>query len=406
MEKEIVVFLLQKHIAGTLTEAEKNELTEFISRRQNKEIITATLEELLSKEQPLPEFEENRFMPLLAGILKADAIEDKEEEADSTIGKRPVFSRKTIMLVLLAVIILGATGVYFYYFNPFASKTIHYNNDSILNEVRPGGNIAVLTLSDGSTMVLDSADTGFVAQQGNAKIIKSANGELTYTVSGEPNSTSLFNTITTPHGGQYQVVLSDGSRVKLNSFSSITYPTTFVGKERRVTITGEAYFEIAKNVKMPFRVKAYDMEVEVMSTEFNINAYTEEPAIKTTLMKGILKLTNNEMMLMLHASQQGQFDKEGKFSVGKNIDTNEVIAWKNGYFQFNNTDVKTVMRQIGRWYNVDIVYEKGTHADQEVFGEIRRNVNLSEIIKMLKKNSINCRLDGRSLIVMPFSENN
>lgn len=406
MEKEIVVFLLQKHIAGTLTEAEKNELTEFISRRQNKEIITATLEELLSKEQPLPEFEENRFMPLLAGILKADAIEDKEEEADSTIGKRPVFSRKTIMLVLLAVIILGATGVYFYYFNPFASKTIHYNNDSILNEVRPGGNIAVLTLSDGSTMVLDSADTGFVAQQGNAKIIKSANGELTYTVSGEPNSTSLFNTITTPHGGQYQVVLSDGSRVKLNSFSSITYPTTFVGKERRVTITGEAYFEIAKNVKRPFRVKAYDMEVEVMSTEFNINAYTEEPAIKTTLMKGILKLTNNEMMLMLHASQQGQFDKEGKFSVGKNIDTNEVIAWKNGYFQFNNTDVKTVMRQIGRWYNVDIVYEKGTHADQEVFGEIRRNVNLSEIIKMLKKNSINCRLDGRSLIVMPFSENN
>ena len=401
MEKETVIFLLQKHIAGTLTEADKIELTTFIDKKQHKEVITAALEELLSRNNQITEFDEKRFMPLVAGVFKADVITDEDAIADSTTNKRKGVFGKKAWLALMALVFVGALSVYFYYFKPFPFKPFAGNNNSVSDEVAPGGYKALLTLFDGSTIVLDSVADGLLTQQGNAKVTKVANGELSYSAAGETNSNNLFNTVTTPRGGQYQVVLSDGSRIKLNAFSSVTYPTTFGGKDRSVTITGEAYFEIAKNAKKPFKIRVYDMEVEVSGTEFNINAYTDEPAIKTTLIKGNIKLTNNEMLLMLHASQQGQFDKQGNFSLEKNIDTNEVIAWKNGLFQFNNADAKTAIRQIGRWYNVDVVYEKGALKNQEVFGEIRRNVNLSEVVKLLKKSDINCSVEGRTLFVRP-----
>ena len=211
----------------------------------------------------------------------------------------------------------------------------------------------------------------------------------------------LRDTVSTPKGGQYQIQLSDGSRIKLNSFSSITYPVSFSGAERNVTITGEVYFEISHNSRMPFKVRAYDMEVEVQGTDFNINAYADETSMKTTLLKGSLKVSKNAKKQVLQAGQQGQFDNEGNFVLEKDVDVDQVMAWKNGLFNFENTDMKTAMRQIGRWYDVDIIYEIGAPVDQPVTCKIERNVNLSEVVKALAKNDIRCRIDGKTLTVLP-----
>lgn len=401
MEKERVVFLLQKHLAGTLTAQEKTELIALAGIKQNKEIATAQLEGLLARETQFSDFNEKRFMPLIAGVLQADTITEEEIMADPGKNRALHFFGTKTGILLIALAFAVAIGGYLYQFNPFATKARVNNGKSGSAEITPGGSKAMLTLSDGSTIVLDSASTGILAQQGNVKVTKKENGELQYTASGEKGSPVSFNTIRTPRGGEYTVVLSDGSRIKLNAFSSITYPTTFAAKDRNVTITGEAYFEIAKNLKSPFKVKVYDMEAEALGSEFNINAYIDEPVIKTTAIKGSIKLSRNDSMLSIRASQQGDFDKQGNFSLVKNADTNEVIAWKNGFFQFNNTSLSAVMHQIGRWYNVDIVYEKGAAKDREVFGEIRRNVNLTEIMKMLRKSGIDCRIDGRTFIVLP-----
>ena len=404
MEKETVNFLLKKLIDGTLTESEKTELTATITRKQYKELFTSNLETLFLQQTGNREFDEKRFMPLVAGILKADAIREEEGMAsvnaeESSVGRS---WGKKIWWFIIPLIVLAAAAFYFFYYRSIATRSsVANNNLTVTNDVEPGRNKAVLTLSDGSTIDLDSAARGFLAQQGNAKVIKAPNGELRYNVSGETAPAHLFNTVTTPMGGQYQLILSDGSRVKLNSFSSITYPTSFSGKDRSVTITGEAYFEIVKNPKIPFKVNVYDLEVEAVGTQFNINAYNDEQSIKTTLLTGSVQLTKNSVKRILQPAEQGKFEKDGSFLLEKNIDTNEVMAWKNGMFEFNNVEVRTVLRQIARWYDVDIVYERGAPEKEVVFGDIRRNVKLSEVIKMLEKSAISCKIDGRKLIVKP-----
>ena len=404
MEKELLIFLLQKYMAGTLTEAEKTELSVYISRKQNKEITTSVIEELLFQHSGTRELDDRRSNLLINGILNADIIaEDEVKTADSGAAKSKgeKSSRKKLVWSIVALLVVAAASGYMYYFKPFVSVPIGKNIKPVVNDAAPGGNKAVLTISDGSTFVLDSLASGFVTQQGNVKVIKAPNGELMYKPSSEMNQAILYNTVTTPRGGQYQIMLSDGSRVKLNSFSSITYPVSFTGKERSVMITGEAYFEIAQDTRMPFKVMAYDMEVEAQGTQFNVNAYIDEPVLKTTLLKGSLRLSKNSAKHVLQPMQQGQFDKEGNFTLEKNIDPNVVTAWRNGLFEFNNTDLKAVLRQFSRWYDVDIIFETGAPVDQEIVGEVRRNVTLSEAIKLLEKNNIRSKIDGKTLIVMP-----
>ena len=238
-------------------------------------------------------------------------------------------------------------------------------------------------------------------QEGNAKITKASNGDLKYSISSEMGGAILFNTVTTPRGGQFQVILSDGSRIKLNSASSVTYPVSFVGPERSVTITGEAFFEVAANQKVPFKVRVYDMEVEVQGTQFNINAYLDEPGITTTLLNGSLKLTKNSKSHTLRNEQQGIFDNQGNFSLENNVDANETSAWKNGKFQFNNANLPAVLRQLARWYNVEIVYETGIPQNQPVYGEIRRNAPFSEVVKLLEKSEVHCKIKGNKLVILP-----
>lgn len=406
MEKEILIFLLRKHIAGTITEDEKIELTTFVNRKQSKEAVVLALDELLFEHTSEQDYDEKRFMPLIKGILSADDTSDKPPVIPEPVplqDKRAKRSGKKIWWILGIVILLAAAALaYLYYYRPSLLTTpFQKNSTSIQDDAAPGENKAVLTTSDGNTFALDSIEPGVITQQGNIKLIKSKNDELRYTGSGHVNEAIMFNTVSTPRGGQYQLLLSDGSRVKLNSMSSITYPISFSGPERNVTITGEAYFEIADKSRTPFKVRAYDMEIEIDGSDFNINAYADEPAMKATVLKGSLKLNKNSKSQVLNALQQGQFDNEGNFTLDKDVDVTEVIAWKNGWFNFKNADLKMAMRQIGRWYDVDIIYEVGSPVDHPVTCKVKRNVNLSEVANALKKNNIRCRVDGRTLVVLP-----
>jgi ferric-dicitrate binding protein FerR (iron transport regulator) len=208
-----------------------------------------------------------------------------------------------------------------------------------------------------------------------------------------------MNTLTTPRGGQYEVMLPDGTKVWLNSASSLTYPVTFAGKERRVELTGEAYFEVAKNTSSPFFVKTSGQTVKVLGTHFNINSYEDEKCVKTTLLEGSVVITSdgNKQAVNLKPGQQS-VNKAASFDVINEADIDEAVAWKNGKFLFRNTDLQTVMRQLSRWYDVDVEYQ-GTIAERHYRGRISRNVPVSQVFEILKTSGINFIINGRTIIV-------
>jgi ferric-dicitrate binding protein FerR (iron transport regulator) len=232
-------------------------------------------------------------------------------------------------------------------------------------------------------------------------VVKQSNGQLAYNTQNEKPTEVLYNTLTTPRGGQYQLVLPDGSKVWLNAASAISYPTAFTGSERKVEIKGEAYFEIAKNTAMPFIVKVNDAQVQVLGTHFNINAYSDEDAIKTTLLEGAVKVTKDAASTLLKPGQQAILGRSSnEIRVQENTDLDAVLAWKNGYFSFNQTDLATIMRQIARWYDVDIVYSDKV-PERRFGGEIPRNTNAAEVLKMLEESKVHFRIEGRKVIVLP-----
>jgi len=273
------------------------------------------------------------------------------------------------------------------------------------NDISPGSNKAILTLANGKQISLTDVKNGNIAQQGATNIKKTANGQVVYNVNAtstlEKVAEVTYNTMTTPRGGQYHLTLADGTNVWLNAASSIKYPVAFNGKERRVEITGEAYFEVVHNAAMPFNVTVNGQIIEDIGTHFNINAYNDEPATKTTLLEGAVKVSKGKISAMLKPGQQAVVMNKGNNSllnVSDNVNTDLVMAWKNGRFSFYNSDIQTVMRQFGRWYNVEIEYE-GKIPSTIFSGEIYRNVNLSKALEILRFTNINFRVEGRKIII-------
>lgn len=270
----------------------------------------------------------------------------------------------------------------------------------IKSEIAPGENKAILTLSDGSTIILDDAKNGQVAEQGGTQITKLTNGQLVYNRSnGEPAKVA-FNSLTTPRGGQFKLTLPDGSEAWLNAASSIKYPTAFTGRERKVEISGEVYFEIAHNASKPFKVSVNGIEVKVLGTHFNINAYNDEGLVKTTLLEGSIRLAKDGSVTTLTPGQQAQIRNGSGIKVVNDVDVNQVVAWKNGYFSFNRADVQTVMRQIARWYDVEVSYEKNI-PERQFGGKIDRNSNITEVLKILEESKVHFRINGKKIIVSP-----
>jgi ferric-dicitrate binding protein FerR (iron transport regulator) len=314
--------------------------------------------------------------------------------------------------VAAAVIIVAlCTSAFFLFFNKETQNNVGVQTISkrYKNDLLPGTNGAILTLANGKQIVLDSAGNGLLAVQGQSKVVNK-NGEIVYKGENDASGPNeiLYNTMTTPKGRQYQLVLADGSKVWLNAASSIRFPATFSNNERRVEITGEAYFEIAAayssntNNKIPFIVSANGTDIKVLGTHFNVNAYNDESAIRTTLLEGSVNVSsaNSRQSITIKPGQQSQVTKAGNIKVMDDVDVDAVMAWKNGYFSFQQADLTTVMRQVSRWYDVDIVYE-GTIPNRRFGGEITRNTNASQVLQILEDSKIHFRIEGKKIVVMP-----
>ena len=324
---------------------------------------------------------------------------------DSTIKNNGSRNKKIIPIVWFsaAASILLIAGCFFLFnkhTQPVKLVLSNHQKNQPQNDVLPGGNKAVLTLANGKKIDLDDVKKGVLANQGNTLLKKDRDGQVVYQapVNGK-DSSLIFNTITIPKGGQFQLVLSDGSKVWLNSASSITFPAAFSKTERKVTITGEAYFEVAKNKHLPFRVVTGKQTVEVLGTHFNINAYTDEAAIKTTLIEGSVKVTTDALSTVIKPEEQASISntKADRINV-YTVDVDNVLAWKNGNFQFEKTEIPDIMREAARWYNVEVKYE-GDIPHRRFTGSISRNVNLSELLKMLKYTGVNFKIEGSMIIV-------
>jgi ferric-dicitrate binding protein FerR (iron transport regulator) len=272
------------------------------------------------------------------------------------------------------------------------------------NDALPGGNRATLTLANGRSILLDTVHNGTFASQGNTRILKLNNGQLVYDKAGEAGEASpdvLYNTVSTPRGGQFQLLLSDGSRVWLNAASSIRFPAAFSGGERRVELTGEGYFEVAKDRTKPFRVYVHNEVVEVLGTHFNINAYTEERSVKTTLFEGAVKVSSENSTSFIAPGEQAVVaNSNGAIVLNRKADLEQVIAWKNGLFHFSNADLPSVMQELSRWYDVDVEYD-GAVPEREFEGEMQRNLNLSQVLRLLGKNEVHFKIEGKKLMVTP-----
>jgi transmembrane sensor len=396
-ERERLHYLFKQAVSKRSTPEELDEFWEIINALQGDDELRNELTSLWETDNENQLAKHPDWDNMLTKI-KARTDEYKFEEDRST-GR---LTGLRWLKYAAAVILLFGVGTYMYISNQKEKPSVTQNNPiQVQNDVAPGGNKAILTLADGSKIVLDSAHQGTIAKESNATIIKTAEGKIEYQKGVDKVAVLAYNTMATPRGGQYQLTLPDGSQVWLNAESSITYPTAFTGKERKVSITGEAYFEVVHNAKQPFRVETGSQIVEVLGTHFNINAYNEEPTINTTLLEGAVRIESKAVhtSLILKPGQQGQL-APNKLTIASEPDVEQVMAWKNGLFNFNNADLPTVMRQLERWYDIQVTYQ-GYIPQFEFKGKLPMNLQLSQVLTILRKVEVKYRIEGRKLIVSP-----
>ncbi|MEP7258910.1 MAG: FecR family protein [Flavitalea sp.] len=296
------------------------------------------------------------------------------------------FFRTATFRYAAAILLCFGISAYYFSFKKTATQAplvVAMPSAPASKDIAPGMNKAILTLSNGEQVILDNTHKKIISD-GGVEINKQG-GELIY---GRTDIIA-FNTMTTPRGGQYKLSLPDGTKVWLNAASSITYPTVFTNNERKVFITGEAYFEVAKNAQLPFRVQLPDQsQVQALGTQFNVNAYADEPLMTTTLLEGSVKIDNSIL-------KPGEAYRAGKVS---KANTEAAVAWKNGVFIFYKADLQSVMRQLSRWYDVDVKYE-GNIRIRTFSGKIERDLSLSDLLDGLKRTDVHFRIEGKKLIV-------
>jgi transmembrane sensor len=408
MDKDHLMQLLKK---DALSREEKKWLLSYIETTSGKE-----LEELLQQQ---------------FGDIDAAAPPDEETSRillkrihEKIVVKKLPVRRLRKWRMVVAASLVGLLIITTYYLAYRGNKKEVVQNkvpvSRYKNDVLPGVNKAILTLADGSKVILDDTQNGLVTTQGNSKIIKIGN-KLSYEDSGIAAKNIVYNTIATPRAAQYQVELPDGSLVWLNAASSLRFPTAFTGGERRVEISGEAYFEVARfngrafgkpsvtegggEKKIPFIVDilhstgAGGSRIEVLGTHFNVMAYHDEDAIKTTLLEGVVQFVSSNKKSVLQPGQQSQLTQDGIVQIIKNVNVNRVTAWKNGLFDFDNASIEIIMRQISRWYDVEVIFK--SHHNKDLFMlELPRSSKLSDVLKILElTGNIKFEIDGKKVIV-------
>jgi transmembrane sensor len=420
--------LMYRHLYGTITEPEATELNAWVNESEDRRVLFAEVNDNKQLGETIAMMHPDEWERIDANIARkiregiqvkesVDAIQIEEDDVREEEGggtprvHRVHFLKRSWWKYAAAIILLFGVGTYIYINNQNEEPSVTQKNPNpVQNDVAPGGNRATLTLADGSKIILDSAKQGTIAKETNATIIKTAEGKIEYKRVEERVAAITLNTMATPRGGQYQLTLPDGSQVWLNAESSITYPTAFSGNERKVSITGEAYFEVTKDKTKKFIVDVDGHEsVEVLGTHFNINAYREENIIATTLIEGAIRLSANartsnlpgtsvHTSLILKPGQQGQLTDLG-LSLADHPDLEQVMAWKNGLFQYERTDIQSIMRQVERWYDVEVIYEEQI-GDVDFTGGIARSETVSKLLAMLEKTgAIHFKIEGKKIYV-------
>lgn len=400
-EHGIIGKILAKY--PVITDEEQQVLNDWLAKNGNPQKFNLIID------NEAREIDLNRFLRIKE---RKEANREKYHDAIANLNTKGkvVWWKKWPTYVAAASIVLAVTLIGYKWFaeknNEFEKeKSVVTQNKS--KDVAPGQYKAKLTLADGSVVVLDSFSSNKLVQQGSTTVL-TRDGQLVYEKKGKDHEV-LYNMLTTAKGETYGMVLSDGSKVWLNSQSSIRYPVSFNGDIRKVEITGEAYFEVAPlplkgTKKVPFIVSLNDMEVEVLGTKFNINSYADEDAVKTTLLEGKVKVRSisKNADAILQPGEQAilRQTQDDKIKVIEDVDVDEAVAWHNGYFQFNNADLEMVLKQLVRWYDVEVVYQ-GNIPQREFWGKISRKNTLLQVLGTLETNNVHFKLEGKRIIVSP-----
>lgn len=403
-DPKVIQELLKRYSEGIASSHEREIVEKWVTEN---EIENKSWKNLGKSEQ------ENLVKKIENDLL--DYIKYKEDSTDDESKKigTPWYRKIYFHLAAACVVILvGVSGWYFAGIKSSAHTVINKQKQKEKQEVVPGTNKAVLTLSDGGTVELNDEENGILANQQNTEIHKQGS-ELIYNQQKDINiKVVAFNVLTTPRGGQYNLILPDGTHVWLNAASSIKFPVAFKTQERIVEVTGEVYFEVAPvshaGKKVPFQVKVFSERgdqvsfVEVMGTHFNINAYSEEAAVSTTLLEGRVKVSasiNPDDNVVLSVAQQAQINNSNQLlKVLNNVNIEEVVAWKNGLFMMKKAEIPVVLRQLSRWYDVDIVYVKKIPAGR-ITGDMPRSMPLAEVLKIMELSGVKCKIENRKIIV-------
>lgn len=390
-------YLFNSYYNKTATKQEIEELFQLLDTTSDDELaaLIRGAWDGLQIEESL--FSSDKSLEILNRILPAGAaVNSLEEEAIVNNDRRwPSIFRK--FSAAAAILIFISVGTYFW-LNPAPEPRAKIVSN-VFHDAPPGGNKAILTLANGKTIILDSAQNGIIVKTANFEVNKTKDGQLVYHVVENNTQKPGLNTLSTPRGGQYQVVLPDGSKVWLNAASSIKFPSAFKGKIREVELKGEAYFEVAKNAAMPFKVKSTHAKIEVLGTHFNVRAYDDENAMKTTLVEGSVKITSGNLTNVLKPGDQAVLNGDNGMKVINDVDADVETAWKNGLFQFKDASIEEIMRQAALWYNLNISFE-GEIPKRYFTGKISRNVKASEFLNMLKYTGVKFRIEGENIIVM------
>lgn len=380
--------LISKYLNGNLSGAEHAELFSWVEASEENSALFDTILNENELESRYAEYRSFNTEHALANV-----------KARLQPGGVKPFRLPNWLLAAAAAVILGMAIGIPVYLNRLPQQTVAIIKKN--HEIAPGGNKAILTLANGSKVVLNSAGNGNIASQGNTTIKKLSNGVVAYnknnSIAAQPAAVA-YNTMSTPRGGQYHLILADGTNVWLNAASSIKFPVVFNGNERKVQITGEAYFEVTHDKTKPFRVESDGQTVEVLGTHFNINAYADENEIKTTLLQGSVKIKAGSKSYLLKPGEQSHL-KNGDVNITQ-ADMDEALAWKNGVFHFNDAGIESVMKQISRWYDVDVKYE-GKIKERTFSGEISMNVNASQILDAMRFKKIHYTIEGKTITVRP-----
>jgi ferric-dicitrate binding protein FerR (iron transport regulator) len=414
-DNSLINGVIIKAITGeVLTSAENELLDQWLADEENRRLF----ENLKNKDYLLPKLKEAHAIDMEGDRLFIEQKLAFGKRANITINGRTRQWKLFRDVATSAAAVLLLAAAIFLWLNkrkPDNQPAPKEKAALVQRDIAPGKTKALLTLADGHQLVLDSSVVGKLAQQGGA-IVVNENGTLKYQQKDPAQNEGLFNTLSTANAQTYTMVLADGSKVWLNTGASIRYPVSFTGSERKVEITGEAYFEVAHNASKPFIVHVTDqkgtqMDVQVLGTHFNINAYQDETTIKTTLLEGSVKIVNprhvgagwqtangKEIPVILKPGQQAQVG-DSVTKVVRNANMEAAIAWKNGRFNFDNDDITVVMRQLTKWYDVEGVYD-GPKPTQLFIGEMERGQMLSQVIKILEYTGVHFRIEGRKLVVM------